>query len=383
MISKSDKIMVIGGHLTCAISVVEELINQEYTNLVWVGTKYSQTDSRNPSAEYKVISQLGIHFINFQAGKIWRKVTLKTLGKAIINFLLIPIGFINAIRIVVKEKPKQIMSFGGFLALPIVIAGKIFGKRVITHEQTIAVGLANKLISKFADKILISFNSSYKFFPKNKTFLTGLPIRNDIFTKTTNEISFNNNKPIIYITGGNQGSNTINWRIFKILPRLLSFTNIIHQVGGSTLTNDIKTAEETKAKLPKELQNDYLFFENTYDIVGEIFSLADIILSRSGANTVYEILSLGKLAVLIPIPWSSGNEQLLNAQLVAKTGLGFILNQYDEMPPEEIYQGLVTALEVWDRKCDFFGRPFAQAKSDAKELVVSDASKIIVKYITE
>jgi len=91
---------------------------------------------------------------------------------------------------------------------------------------------------------------------------------------------------------------------------------------------------------------------------------------------------LGKISVLIPIPWSSGNEQLLNAQLVAKTGLGFILNQYDEMPPQEIYQSIVNALEIWDKKCDFFGRPIAKAKEEAKALVIPDASKLIVKYLT-
>jgi UDP-N-acetylglucosamine--N-acetylmuramyl-(pentapeptide) pyrophosphoryl-undecaprenol N-acetylglucosamine transferase len=344
---------------------VEELVNQKYSNLVWVGTKFSQTDSKNTSAEFNSVNSLGIHFIDFKAGKIWRKVTLKTLSKALLNFLLIPIGFIKAIGIITNEKPKLILSFGGFLALPIVIIGKLFGKKVITHEQTLTVGLANKLISKFANKILISFESSSKYFPKEKTVLTGLPIRNNIFEKGSDKIFFSNNKPIIYITGGNQGSNTINWRLFKILPRLLNNANVIHQVGGSTLTNDIIKAKETKGSLPKELQSNYLYFENTYDIIGEIFSKSDVILSRSGANTVYEILALGKLAVLIPIPWSSGQEQLLNAQLVAKTGLGFILNQYDEMPPEELFQSLNLALEMLNKKSDFFGRPIIEAVSES------------------
>ena len=140
MITKNEKIIIIGGHLTCAVSVLEELRNQEYTNLVWVGTKFSQTDSKNPSAEFKVITEMGIRFVDFRAGKIWRKITLKTLAKAFLGLLLIPVGFVQALRIIIKEKPALILSFGGFLALPIVVMGKLLRKKVITHEQTLTVG---------------------------------------------------------------------------------------------------------------------------------------------------------------------------------------------------------------------------------------------------
>lgn len=383
MILKNDKILITGGHLTCALSVLEELKSQEYTNIVWVGTKYSQTDSKNLSAEYTIINNQGIKFIDFKAGKLWRKVTLKTFFKALVNLFLIPLGFFNAIRIISKENPKVVLSFGGFLALPIVIAAKMANKKIITHEQTLTVGLANKIISKYAEKILISFESSAKYFPSNKTILTGLPLRKDIFISKTNKFKFNNLKPIIYITGGNQGANTINWRIFKVLPQLLIHANVIHQVGGSTITKDIDMARKVDNELPNDLKDSYVFFENAYDEIGEIYSLSNIILSRAGANTIYEILSLGKLSVLIPIPWSSNNEQLKNAQLVAKTGLGFVLKQYDEMPPQELYQSLMMALEVWSKESDFKGRNIIEAVNDAKRITFKDAASKIVNEITK
>lgn len=383
MITKNDKILITGGHLTCALAVLDELETLEYTNIVWVGTKYSQTDSKNLSAEYNIINKRGIRFINFRAGKLWRKTTLKTFFKALVNFFLIPIGFFKALGIISKEKPKMVLSFGGFLALPIVMAAKFYRTKIITHEQTITVGLANKMISKYADKILISFESSLKYFPKEKTILTGLPIRKDIFEKKTSMFNFKNTKPIIYITGGNQGANTINWRIFKVLPKLLEHANVIHQVGASTITNDIEIARKLDNDLPENLKDSYVFFDNAYEEIGEIYSISNIIFSRAGANTIYEILSLGKLSVLIPIPWSSNDEQLKNAQLVANTGLGFILKQYDEMQPEEMYQSLMMALEVWNKECDFKGRKINEAILDAKKLVVPNAAEKIIAEIVK
>lgn len=149
MLKKTDKILITGGHLTCALAVLDGFLDSGFENIVWVGAKYSQTDANNLSAEYKIITtQKKIKFINLNAGKLWRMVTLKTFFKAVKNFLLIPIGFFTACRIIHKEKPRVIISFGGFLALPIVLAAKIEHKKVVTHEQTINVGLANKVIWK-------------------------------------------------------------------------------------------------------------------------------------------------------------------------------------------------------------------------------------------
>ena len=381
MLKNTDKILITGGHLACAVAVLDGLVAKGFTNIVWVGAKYVQTDVYNNSAEYKLITGKNIKFIELNAGKLWRKVTIKTFSKAIKNFLLIPVGFFRARKIIVQEKPELIISFGGFLALPIVIAAKLSKIKVVTHEQTITVGLANKIISKFADKIFISFKQSVKYFPSKKVVYTGLPLRKEIFTKTTDFFKFKNNNPVIYVTGGNQGANTINWRLFKILPQLLGIANVIHQVGASTITNDLLNASQIKNQLTEEVRDNYYYYTNSFDSIGEIFSKANIILSRSGANTVYEIMALGKLAVLIPIPWSSGQEQLLNAKLVASTGLGFILDQYDAMPPNELYQAIINSIEVYKNKNDFMGRPIEKAVEAARAQIKLDAVDEIIKNL--
>lgn len=381
--TKKTKIALIGGHFTTAFAIKSELQDHGFENLIWIGSKYSQTLNKNYSLEYLSLrDDKSIKFIEFEAGKLWRKFTKKTLIIGFYNLLLIPIGFIKAISIILKEKPKLIISFGGYLALPIVVIGKVLGVKVLTHEQTVVSGLTNKIIAYFADRVCISWEESYKFFPKKKTVFTGLPIRRQLLDLGDKKDNFNNNLPTLLVTAGNQGSNTINWRLLKILPQLLEKINIIHITGNSTLTQDYQTALEVKSKLPEKLQLHYIVF----DVVktkpySNFLNSANIILGRAGANTVVEILHTGKLAILIPIPWSSNNEQLLNAKVVEKTGLGLTVQQNDKLTPNELYRALNKALKCFDNKQGFNGKKIDIVIANAKNLVNSDAAKNIYQEV--
>jgi len=266
--------------------------------------------------------------------------------------------------------------------LPFVIWGKFLGKKIITHEQTTVVGLANKIISKFADRVLVSWPESLPYFPENKTALTGNPIRKEVLTVTINKFKFADDLPIIYITGGNQGANTINRRLLKILPHVLAKANIIHQTGKSSLTNDYEQALAVKAKLPGKLQKRYVILDNVFaSEIGEIFHKADLIVSRAGANTVTEVLALGKLAVLVPLPWSSHHEQLRNAELAAATGLGLILKQYDNMPAEILLAHIRKGLAAFQLQQDFKHRPLKQAITKAKQLIKLHAAELVAQEV--
>ncbi|MCA9383222.1 UDP-N-acetylglucosamine--N-acetylmuramyl-(pentapeptide) pyrophosphoryl-undecaprenol N-acetylglucosamine transferase [Candidatus Dojkabacteria bacterium] len=377
--NKSKKIMLIGGHLTPALATLSELQNRGYSNFIWVGKKHVQTASSAESPEYKLITAQNIPFISFKAGKIWRKWTLKTLGKALYNLLLIPAGFIHALFILIVHRPRIVVSFGGYIALPLVIAAKVLFIKSVTHEQTLTSGLANRLIAKFADRILISWEKTKSIFMQSKVAFTGNPIRREVLENTTNIINFNNSLPVIYVTGGNQGANTINWRLREFLPQLLEKANVIHQTGNSTLTNDYQKSLALKKSLPKELSERYLVWDNIFgNEIGEIFAKADLLVSRSGANTVTEILATGKLSVLIPIPWASQNEQLLNANLVADTGLGFVLEQYDEMQPQELFDAINLGLDALNNNQGFNKVPLNECKEKASKLIKMDASMLIV-----
>lgn len=385
-LTNSAKILLIGGHLTPALAVLEELELQNYHNFVWIGVKHSQTSAKNLSAEYQIINDKQIKFIDFKAGKLWRKWTLKTFWQALYNLIMIPVGIIHAIFILISEKPQLVVSFGGYMAFPIVFAAWLLGINSATHEQTMSMGMANKVIAKFASKILLSWPENQEQLSADllkKAYVTGNPIRKSLFTVTTDKFNFASADPLLYITGGNQGSNTINWRLFEILPELLNKVNIIHQVGSSSITNDLAKAEAVWQKLDPRLQEKYRYFDNIYGAeISEVFHKADFVLSRSGANSVTDLMALGKLCILIPIPWSAHQEQQKNAEMVAKTGLGFVLKQYDAMPPSELLTTIEIGLNAVKNNQDFLRRPLATAQAEAKQKVQPAAALNIVELIT-
>lgn len=279
------------------------------------------TGDKNPGVEYVEVTASGIPFIEIQAGKwqphfkFWR------------NLIRIPVGFSQSLFWLIKIRPKLIVSFGGFLAVPVAFCGWFLGITVVTHEQTVYCGIANKIISLFAKRIFVSFESSLKQFPARKVIFTGLPIRPLISDK--NKKLFDNTKKTIYITGGKQGAHVINTEIFEILPKLTEKFNVIHQCGSTSIYNDIEKAEQIKSSLGKR-EGSYKTGEYFYDSeIGDIYYSADFVICRAGAHTIYELLMLNKPAILIPIPWSNNDEQKNNAEMIKSLGLVKIFPQED------------------------------------------------------
>lgn len=382
--TKEKLILITGGHLTPAVAVVDELKKRGFSNLMWVGHKHNQTGNKELSPEFVTVNSLGIPFVNLKTGKIVRSSGIRDLPAMLKNYLLIILGILSSIKIIIKNKPKLVLSFGGYLAVPVVIVAKLFRIKVLTHEQTLVVGLANKIISRFADKVLISWDSSKKFFDPKKTVLTGNPIRRDIFIIKSNEITkdFDTNFPTLLIYGGNQGSHEINKRLFPIIEKLLPDCNIIHQTGNSTLTNDYSKALELKESINSDLRDkyvvrDYIGSEN----VGEVLNKSDLIFGRSGANNVSEILALGKLSILLPIPWSSHNEQELNAKFVVDTGLGYLLKQTESLTSETVFQTILLGLNQLKTGKGFNGRQISECRELAKSKIILEAHQNVAKEV--
>lgn len=379
-----NRIAIIGGHLTPALAVLEQLQSKGYEDIIWIGGKYSQTGNKNTSPEYQVIKSKNIKFIELKAGKLWRKVTFKTLVPGLYNLLLIPYGFLKSFLIILYHQPDLVISFGGYLALPLVISSKILWKKSITHEQTIVTGTTNKYIAKFADIVLVSWEKSLLYFPKKKTSFVGLPLRKSIYNQKEPIKIFDNNLPTLFVVGGNQGSNTINWRLLKILPELLKEMNVIHLTGNSSLTQDFSKAKVVREQLDAELKTRYLVKEHAFDNESDYakyLASCDIVLSRAGANTIAEILYMGKLSVLIPIPWSSHNEQQLNAELVASTGLGYIIKQTLDLEPSTIKDAIEMAYANNQKGTSFNGQPLVESRKNAKTLIQENASQNFVMHI--
>ena len=378
MRSINNLILVTGGHATPALAVINELKSYGINNFLWVGNKSNQSGNKETSPEFKMINTLGIRFIDLKTGKLVRKWTPQTFIYGIKQFLLIFLGLFKSIYIVIKYRPKLVLSSGGYLAVPIVIISKLFGSKIITHEQVVVAGLANRLIARFADKVLISFETSSKFYNPKKTIFTGNPIRKEIFEIRSDNltVNFNLDLPIIYITGGNQGANEINKRIFEIIEELILVCNVIHQTGNSTVTNDYNIAIQYKDKLPINLRDRYTVRDYILpNEIGEAMNKSNLIISRSGANTITEILALGKLSILVPIPWVSYNEQFKNAKLVENVGLGYILEQDNNLTSDILYKAIILGLEQNKINKGFNNLNLDECIKEGKKIIRLDGAK--------
>lgn len=213
------------------------------------------------------------------------------------------------------------------MGLPIAIAGFLLKIPVVLHEQTQKAGLSSKIISRFASVVCISFKTSKTYFKNEKVVFTGNPIREEILNPK-GKINIESSKPIIYITGGSTGSHFINKVIEPIISDILSDFVVIHQTGNSKIYDDYKSLLDLSSRLPKQLQERYLLKEFlTPDEVGWVLSNAKLIITRSGINTVTELLAKGAVSILIPLPGGQINEQKENAQLFEKIGLGRYIEQ--------------------------------------------------------
>ena len=361
------KLLITGGHHTSALPVIG-LLKKEHLDveIFWVGHKHTSKGDKNPTLEFIDITKLNIPFFNLHAGKFYKTYDPIRLAK-------IPFGFVHALYLLLKIKPDMILSFGGYLAVPIVIVGKLLGIPSITHEQTVVVGLANKVISRFANKILISWPQSEKYFPTQKTVLTGLPLRAEIFNSTSNTFEINSNLHTVYITAGKTGSHKINTVIGEALPELLKFVNVIHQCGDNSVFNDFTLLEKRYEEIKSEAQGKYILRKFVLkDEIGEAFQKADFIFIRGGAHTVLEAIALKKPAIVVPIPWVSHNEQFKNAQVLNEVGLGYLIEEKNLTKAT-----VLTAIKELESNINFY-----KLKDDRyHDLLNRDPAKLIVDEI--
>lgn len=313
------KIVFIGGHHNSAL-VVAQILKQKGYQIYWFGHKHTMSGEKSLSLEYQEVVKAKIPFFEIKTGKFYRA-----------NFLVwfkIIYGFFQSLALLLKIKPQLIISFGGYLSFPPVIAAFILRKKILIHEQTVRAGLANRVLAPLAQKICLTWNSSAKFFPQKKTELVGLPLKKEFFTKTKKTTLFKNNLPVILITGGKQGSHVINKAIEGRLSALLEKYNLLHQTGGVLKTNDFDRLNQKKKDLPLKLKQRYFlqkFFFN--EQMPQLLQGTDLVVSRAGAHIIYELAVLRKPAILIPIPWTYNNEQAANARWLEKNNLAIVLNQ--------------------------------------------------------
>ena len=316
------KIALTGGHLSPALSIIEE-IPKEW-KVIFIGRKYNFEGDKSISLEYNIIKELGIEFENLTTGRFQRKLTRNTIP----SLFKLPTGFFTALKILHKHQPDIILGFGGYIQLPVIFAAFFMRIPVVIHEQTLEVGAANQISARFAKKICISWESSRKFFPKDKTVLTGIPLRKQTIEIGKDKDLIKKDNPQVFITGGSSGSHFINKLTEDSLGGILVKYKIVHQTGDSKKFNDFDRLEKIKKTFPDELKRNYILtkFINPAEF-SKAMKESDLVISRAGINTVSEILYFNKPCILIPIPFAQKNEQFKNSLFLKNLGLAEIIEQ--------------------------------------------------------
>lgn len=335
------KLLITGGHLTPALGLID-YVQQEHPEdaIVFIGREYAQERSKQPSKERMEVEKRNIKFIAFKSGKFTEYNPISIIRSAISTLY----GFGHALYILLSQKPTIVVSFGSYLAGPVVVASWLLQIPVITHEQTRTIGSANKIIQYFAKAVAVSYQESIGLLQKGKGALTGNVLRKQLTQKQPKQpewIIEKPTKPILYITGGSQGSEVINTVVGQCLPQLLKDWYVIHQCGSTSQKRSYKQELETiREQLKPSQRFSYVVREwISVEELAWIYHHAAATISRAGANTTQEIALFAIPAIFIPLPFSKNDEQLLNAQWLANTGGAIIIHQKD-LTKEKISEAL-------------------------------------------
>ncbi len=353
-----------GGHFSPALTVIKRFKKED---VVVVGRKYALEGDSTIALEYKVCQDLGIRFLPLTTGRLQRHWSIHTIP----SLLKIPLGFLQAVGILLVERPAVVVSFGGYVAVPVVYAAKLFRIPIVMHEQTLEAGLANKLSAKVADKICISWESSSASFPKEKVVLTGNPIKKELLALQPS--AKKKKRPLIYITGGSVGSHAINMLIEEALPHLLFSYDVLHQTGDAKQYDDFDRLKSACSDIPEAMQERYTVKKFlTSEEVLTAYSQADLIISRSGIGTVTELLYLGKPCILIPLPTGQNNEQMKNALFLKSLGVAHVIEQH----AADAQQLVTLCKTMLENK-----KTYEKAGSKARHLIKKDAAERIAAII--
>lgn len=367
-----------GGHFAPALAVIESLPKED--DVLVVGRKYSFEADKTIALEFQTAQRLGISYKSITTGRLQRTITRHTIP----SLLKLPLGFYQAIRILKKFQPDIVLSFGGYISVPVVYAAHFLRIPVVIHEQTVDAGMANKLAVRFASKICISWESSQKFFPKSKTTLTGNPLRKAILSQLQNVhkksfeeiISISDEKlPLIYVTGGSSGSHEINGFIGGCLEKLLSTYRVVHQTGNAQQFKDFERLAGLKKSFDKKLQKRYSITKFlSPEEVGAVLQKADLVISRCGMSTMTELLYMGKPCLLIPLPMSAHGEQLKNARFLEKVGIAEVLNE-EQTSSELLHEQINHMIETLPT--------YKKAGTHSTQLVETNAAAHIIQILKD
>ena len=295
------------GHVTPNIALLPRLKELGY-DIHYIGS-YT-------GIEKDLIKQFEIPYHGISSGKLRRYFSVQNFTDP---FRVLK-GFREANKLIKELKPDVIFSKGGFVSVPVVMAGKRRHVPTIIHESDMTPGLANKISIPSATKVCCNFPETLEHLPKEKAVLTGSPIRQELLEGSRSAAlefcGLTDDKPVILIIGGSLGSVAVNNAVRSVLPELLKDFHVIHLCGKGKMDDSLKSLKG------------YVQFEYIQNQLKDLFALTDVVISRAGANAICELLALHKPNLLIPLSANaSRGDQILNARSFERQGFSIVLEE--------------------------------------------------------
>ena len=300
-----------GGHIYPALAIINKIKEEEpNSEFLYIGT----TDRM----EKDLIPSLGYRYEGLEVTGFKRKLSLDNI-KTVTNFL----GAIKKSKKIISDfNPDVVIGCGGYVTAPVIYAAKKLGKKTFIHEQNSVVGLANKFLSRYTDKVGVSFESTIKDFPDGKAILTGNPCSEKaigIKKTTKKELEIDENKKLVLMVMGSLGSRSVNDKIFDFVDNFRNKDYSVIIVTGNSYYEKVKN---------KRVPDNVKILPFIYEMP-KVMKITDLMVTRAGASTMSEITALEVPSILIPSPYVTNNHQYKNAMDLVNNNAGIILEEKD------------------------------------------------------
>ncbi len=306
------------GHVTPNLALMRVLKEEGY-KIHYIGTK--------AGIERRLVEAEGVPYHCISAGKLRRYFSLENVA----DVFRVLRGIGQSRRLIKQIKPDVVFSKGGFVSVPVVVGARKL-TNIVVHESDYTPGLSNRIANKYATTVCVTFEDTLSHVGTKGVF-TGTPIRKELYEGVPAHgrafAGLTGSKPVLLMMGGSLGAQAVNEALREALPELLKTFDVIHLCGKDKVSE-------------KHAQPGYVQYEYISGELPDLFAMADIVLSRAGANAVFEFLALKKPALLVPLPKSaSRGDQILNAKYFEKKGYAALLEQ-EQMTPETLTEALTS-----------------------------------------
>jgi UDP-N-acetylglucosamine--N-acetylmuramyl-(pentapeptide) pyrophosphoryl-undecaprenol N-acetylglucosamine transferase len=371
-----------GGHIYPALAIAAALQAEHGAEVLFLGS--------DDGLETEIVPAAGLRLATIKAGRLRRYISPQTIT----GVLRVPLGMFQAIGIVRKFRADAAFTSGGFVSVPAALAARLNGVPLLMHQQDVPPNLSNRLAAPMAKRISVAFTDSLQYFPAKKTVLLGNPVRQailDVLTTAPQEarrqLGLEAGQPVLLVTGGSQGARHLNMTVCRALPALLARCPGLQvlQISGKDLYNETRTlvdsilAGEEEQGEQDELRRRYRLVAYLNEEMPVALQAAELVLCRSGASTLTELATLGKPAILVPLPPAiGGSPQQANAAMFERQGAAVVIKNEDLTPDVlvERVQSLLsspTQLATMASAASSFARP--QATQDIVQEIVAIANK--------